>query len=146
MDHPEIYGKDCNSNISICSKAKCFLYRIFLFLSISLPVQLILTQFKAHLEMVLNLIPLTGFINLWSCPGLQRVKRQAGIDAYNLDIGKYLLEHLYYDKTFSYHIHRLKLNLFPTLKCLNKVWNLLCSVWSICYSCYLFVFNLKQRW
>lgn len=61
---PEISGGDCNNNISICYKAKSFICRTFLFLSISFPVQLIPAQLKVLLEMVLNLIPLSDFINL----------------------------------------------------------------------------------
>lgn len=52
--------------------------------------------------MVLNLIPLSDFINLWSWPGLHRVKRQAEMGFYKLEIEKYVLEHLDSDKTFQY--------------------------------------------
>lgn len=61
---PKIPGGDHNHNISVCFKAKSFTYRTFLFLPISFPVQLVLVQLKAHLEMVLNLIPLSDFISL----------------------------------------------------------------------------------
>lgn len=101
---PEISGGDCNNNISICYKAKSFICRTFLFLSISFPVQLIPAQLKVLLEMVLNLIPLSDFINLWSWPGLHRVKRQAKLGLYKLEIGKYLLEHPDSDKTFPSNI------------------------------------------
>lgn len=120
MTTSKMSKRNCNKNISICYKARSFIHRTFPFFSISFPVQLILTQLKAHLEMVLNLIPLSDFINLWSWPGLQGIKRQTKMGLYKLELGKHLLEHPDSDKTFPSNTRGLKIEMVSPLKCLKE--------------------------
>lgn len=60
---------------------------------------------------MLNLIPLSDFINLLSWPGLHSIKREARLGLYKLEVEQYLLEHLDSDKTFPSNIQALKIEL-----------------------------------